>query len=152
MSMKAKLPADRVENGRMMDGEKEQTDFINVVVLRDKAPRLRNVVTVRCWMGRSRNAHTVYCSIWVRATNGKWYAGHGNAGGYGYHRTSAALQQAINSAGIKLYGSPYNRSDEAPDYSKRAFIDGVGESAMREALEAITRAAGYRGEILMTGI
>lgn len=57
-------------------------------------------------MGRSRNASTVYASIWVHA-NGHYLAGHGNAGGYGYHKESAAFQDAITSAGIQLVGSPY---------------------------------------------
>lgn len=162
MNIKAKLPKQRVENGKMLDGKKEQTDYINVVAMQPAKrwngsewvaqSRLCNPITVRCWMGRSSNAHTVYCSIWVRTTEGDQYAGHGNAGGYGYHRTSAALQAAIDSAGIELFGLVCGNRDEKPDISKRAYIDGVGEQAMREALEAITRAAGYRGAILMTGL
>ena len=52
-------------------------------------------------------------------------SGHGKAGGYGYHKESAALQEAIESAGIKL----------------RSPIDGAGDSAVRGAMEAINRAA-----------
>lgn len=48
----------------------------------------------------------------------------GKAGGYGYHRQSAALQEAFDNAGITL--------------SRR--IDGVGTSAMEEAMLALAKA------------
>jgi hypothetical protein len=60
--------------------------------------------------------------------------GSGSAGGYGYHRPSAAAQEAIENAGFTLA----NR------------IDGVGESAMREAVLAIAAALGYPGAFLHT--
>ena len=55
-------------------------------------------------------------------------SGSGKAGGYGYHRQSAALGCAIENAGFSL--------------SSR--IDGVGDGAMREALLAIARAVGVK--------
>jgi hypothetical protein len=68
-----------------------------------------------------------YACIWVhgRATNQYGYGG-GHAGGYGYHRASAAAQEAIKDAGITLSES----------------IDGCGEEAIRKAIEAIAEAAG----------
>ena len=61
--------------------------------------------------------------LWV-STRDMHASGSGKAGGYGYHRQSAALGVAIENAGFSL--------------SSR--IDGVGDDAMREALLAIARA------------
>lgn len=107
---------------------------------------MREIVCARAYRGRSRTASTVYASLWVHGLEVET-SGNGSAGGYGYHKESAAFQAAINSAGIELYGSPYQSRIEKPDYKKRAFIDGVGESAMRSAFEAIARAAGARGKL-----
>lgn len=63
--------------------------------------------------------------LWV-STADMHTSGSGKAGGYGYHRQSAALGVAIENAGFSL--------------SSR--IDGVGDDAMREALLAIARAVG----------
>jgi hypothetical protein len=65
--------------------------------------------------------------LWV-STESMHTSGSGKAGGYGYHRQSAALGCAIESAGFSL--------------SSR--IDGVGDDAMREALLAIARAVGVK--------
>ena len=55
------------------------------------------------------------------------FAGYGRASGCGYHKPSAALAAAIESAGIKL----------AQD------IDGYGDGAMRDALHAVGEAMGF---------
>lgn len=64
-----------------------------------------------------------YCCLWIHGP-GEHGSGAGKAGGYGYHKESAALQEAIGRAGIRL-SEP---------------IDGRGDSAMDDALEAIARA------------
>jgi hypothetical protein len=96
--------------------------------------RLHEICTARWYMGRSKEASVVYCSIWVhrpeqrdRKTGelevpGAWWSGTGKAGGYGYHKQSAALHQAIRSAGITLSRS----------------VSGTGEC--EDALKAIARA------------
>lgn len=126
---------------------------------------VREIVTARAYMGRSNSASTVYASLWVHAgelsTSGK-----GSAGGYGYHKESAAFADAIRSANIELWGSPYAdvprwNHEEKREYTpaevrkikreqekKRANIGGCGESSMRAAFEAIARAAGARGKLL----
>ena len=61
-------------------------------------------------------------------------SGGGSAGGYGYHKSSAASQAALDDAGIVL---------TAPDSvttAKSTHIDGCGDNAMREALSAIAMA------------
>lgn len=69
----------------------------------------------------SSSFETCYCCLWVHGDN--YTAGSGKAGGYGYHKESAALAEAIKAAGIKL-----DRD-----------ISGRGSEAMREAMEAIGR-------------
>ena len=75
----------------------------------------RAIVTARIYYPGT----VAYCSLWVSGGRGQ-----GSAGGYGYHKPSAALADAIQDAGIVL-----DRS-----------ISGVGDSAMTEACEAIARA------------
>ena len=95
----------------------------------------KQVVDARFWMGRSNSASVVYCSIWIHG-NGFECSGRGQAGGYGYHKPSAAFAAAVGSAGIQL-AKP---------------VDGVGDSAVRDAIETIGQAMGYRGKMLFTGI
>lgn len=116
------------ENGKNLGGSKEIVNSWSFVVNTKKG--LQEPIRIRWWMARGRNAMRVYCSIWVHG-KGIHAAGHGHVDGGGYHKESAALDQAIESAGITL--------------SKH--IDGVGERAMREAGEAIVKALGYRGKV-----
>jgi hypothetical protein len=71
--------------------------------------------------------------LWINTTNkkhpyGLHVSGSGKAGGYGYHRASAALGEAIHNAGFTLSES----------------ISGRGESAMREAMLALAKVAGIK--------
>ena len=113
----------------------------------------RVVVDCRVYMGRSRNASTVYAAVWVNISAAKkpdaWLygetSGRGFASGYGYHKGSAAIGDAISSAGIELYGSPYtNTQGDKVDMKKRAHIGGCGDEAARAALLAIAYAAGFK--------
>lgn len=76
-----------------------------------------------------------YCSLWINGA-GRYGRGQGKAGGYGYHKPSAALADAISDAGVTLTGDVYGRAKT----DKRCSISGVGDSAMTEACEAIARA------------
>ena len=125
-------------NALNMAGEKEQ---VNRIVLIDKKTE-REVLDTGFYMARGRNAQTVYCSIWVHTKDGKEHSGHGKAGGGGYHKESAALADAIASAGISLWGDQYNRTKTPKD--TKAHISGCGERAMHDACNAIAYAAGYR--------
>lgn len=126
---------------------------------------LREIVTVRCYMGRSRNSSTVYASIWVNGDD-IHTSGKGCAGGYGYNKHSAAVGEAIKSAGIELYGNPYGvqqyNYEEKRAYTEeeqknmlketmksRCYINGVGDKAIEEAIKAIAKAAGAKGELLI---
>lgn len=120
----ATLPAEDTTNGWWQDN-KEQTSFWRVVAL--KSGEFKHPITVRVWYGRSRNASTCYAALWA-SNHTRSLGGSGSAGGYGYHRESAAVDEAFRSAGIKL----------------RLNINGAGESAIRDALTALAVALGYR--------
>jgi hypothetical protein len=109
----ATLPTTNdISNATNWSGKKELIDAMSVIVVTpDKRPQ--EVCTARWYMGRSKAASTVYCSVWIRrprildkdgnlAINSAWWSGTGSAGGYGYHKSSAALDEAIRSAGITL--------------------------------------------------
>lgn len=150
------------QNARQPSGNKEQTACAEVSVIH--YGRIENPITARFYMGRSNQASVVYCCLWIRTAKGTHHSGRGSAGGYGYHKASAALQDALTSAGVELYGYPYSGPNHDRDgkpieditamlkAKKRASIGGVGESAMRAALESLTRAAGYRGYLQITGL
>lgn len=72
-----------------------------------------------------------YCCLWLN--NGSChFSGSGSAGGYGYHKGSASLSDAIrNLIETDMDATPLN-------YIKfEGSVSGVGESAMREALETL---------------
>lgn len=122
--------ADQLDTyaGKNHANEKETISSYNVVAI-DKS-RAVNVVTCRVYAGRSRNAAIVYATVWL---HGKEYhaSGSGQAGGYGYHKESAALDTTLHMAGVSLSRSVY----------------GTGET--EAALEATARALGYKGRLLV---
>lgn len=65
---------------------------------------------------------SAYACLWVYSAD-CYTRGSGQARGYGYHRASAAAQEAINAAGIDLSES----------------ISGCGDWAINDAIAAITR-------------
>ena len=148
--MKTKQPAIRAtftaenSNARNRANEKEIVGGFKLICRKAEA----EVVDVRFYMGRGSYASTVYCSIWVTLAAGKkpadweyWtVSGSGHAGGYGYDKRSSALEDAIERAGIELYGDCYGRA-EKPDFKKRARIGGTG--VVEPALCAIAYAAGF---------
>ncbi len=91
---------------------------------------------IRATIRQSARGSTVHCALWVGYVEGigSTRYGFGRAGGYGYCKASAALQDAIDKAGIAL--------------SER--IDGRGEDAMRRALLAIAAAAGWNRVSVVT--
>lgn len=127
--MKATLSTQN-QNARHTKGETISKITLIAYYPDDERSPFHEVVTAYFLMGRSSSASVVTCSLWVHGKqNGQYFetSGQGKAGGYGYHKDSAALADAIDSAGIKL-----DRS-----------ISGVGSEAMREALLAIGTALGY---------
>ena len=137
MKIKASI-IKKVENAKRPDN-KELVSAYSLVV-RLPSGEMREVVTVKCYMGRSASASVVYAVLWVRCADGEWTSGSGSAGGYGYHRESAAIASAISSAGIEL--QDLDRTDHWFD------LGGTGTSYYPQVFEAIARAAGYRGRTL----
>lgn len=103
-------------------------------------PQFREIVDLRLYMGRSSSSSRVYASVWIQS-NDFYTTGHGVASGWGYCKRSAAADSALSSAGIQLFGTPYGSKE--PNFAEKASINGVGESAIREALLAIGEALGY---------
>jgi hypothetical protein len=92
------------------------------IISRSRKPwsdgRLDPEITLRLYGTGSKN----FACLWVR-TEDDSRNGSGSAGGYGYHRPSAAADEAIRNAGFELSRS----------------IAGVGEGAVRDALFAIAK-------------
>ncbi len=117
----------------------------------------RVIVDCRCYMGRSSSSSQVYASIWINSIKplgddaegfATYTSGHGIAGGYGYHKESAAIGEAISSSGFTLFGNVSGYGDK-PDFKKSCNIAGVGESAIKSALLAIAYACGSRDVIFV---
>jgi hypothetical protein len=82
---------------------------------------IRELMTVRWYWTNAR----CYCCLWIHNdANLTGASGSGFVGGGGYHKTSAAMQKALDSAGIEL----------------DIHIDGCGDSAIESALHAIGEA------------
>ena len=128
----ATLPRASRSNGKNLSGQKSLASAMSAIAVING--KMREVVIARWYMARkSDGASPVYASIWTYGA-GFGISGHGRATGYGYHKASAALSTALESAGIVL--------------SER--IGGLGDGAIRRALEAIARAiAGDAAEILI---
>jgi hypothetical protein len=147
LTMKAFFNGKNESNAINYSGEKERISTYQVIGKRNG--KLSSIVEARFYMGRSSGSSVVYCSLWVQGDN--YCSGAGKAGGYGYHKESAALASAISSAGLALFGSNYSTwgNDVKPDFKKTAHIGGCGCESMRMALKAIARAAGAKGQLLI---
>lgn len=131
-------------NGTNYGGEKETVGQLKIVSKISGKEGLRVPFDARFYMGRSRTAATVYCTVWVHGyKDGQevYTSGTGRAGGYGYHKQSAALDAALRDAGVRLFGSPYAGSDNE-DLSKECSISGCGSSSMAAAAEAVAKEVG----------
>ena len=126
------LPQVKHQNARNLTPQKELVSAMSAVTVING--KMREVVVARWYKARkSDGASPVYASIWTYGA-GFAISGHGRATGGGYHKASAALSAAIDSAGIVL-SEP---------------IAGVCDGASRRALEAIARAiAGDAADILI---
>jgi hypothetical protein len=144
--MKATLPTPAKQNAKNHGDKKELIHSYKVIayepqfLARDEhgipvenplhksyQGNFQEIIDLRLYMSRSGDgASPIYGSIWINGNN-QHTSGSGMAGGYGYHKGSAAAGDAIVSAGIKL-----DRD-----------INGRGDSAIREALTDIAQAMGF---------
>ena len=123
--MKAKL-IKQASNAKNQAGDKELVSAFSVIGKIDGA--LKEVVCTRVYMGRSKSAIAVHASIWVHGTVET--SGRGSATGYGYHKESAAIASAIESAGIELLGSQYS------DDKGMVYVDKPNPNFSESALNA----------------
>ncbi len=135
-----------LSNAKNFSQEKELVSRYMVI---DKKTE-KVIIDCRCYMGRSSNSSQVYASVWINSLKPlcedaegftTYTSGHGIAGGYGYHKESAAIDDAISSAGFTLFGS-LSGYDDKPDFKRTCNIAGIGESAIEAALLAIAHACG----------
>ncbi len=129
--MKATIDQGKNRNAIDHDRNKETIHSLNAVV--SHKGKLEEVINLRLFMGRSRNAQTVYASVWISGKNYFFASGTGKASGGGYCKRSASASEAFKSAGI-TFDSP---------------VSGRGMSVVRDAIEATVRALGYRGQLLI---
>jgi hypothetical protein len=81
-------------------------------------------VTLRLYLTNSM----AYCCIWIASGPkfDKYTQGSGSAGGYGYHRPSAAAAEAIKNAGFDLSSDIAGRGDEAIKQAVKALAKSIG--------------------------
>jgi hypothetical protein len=94
------------------------------------------VLTANSFYGKGNGMQPVRVCVWINLPAGggyrrTWLAGQGKAGGCGYHKESAALDDALGNAGIKL------------DHSIS------GSSVYFDAFSAIADMAGFTGPYLL---
>lgn len=125
--MKAKI-TKREHDGKIRQNRKEDKLLYEYAAImpalsdmRENPPSARAIVTLRVYGTGAMN----YACLWARDAGGAIsISGGGRAGGYGYHRASAAVQAAFDDAGIQL-------SED---------IGGRGDRAIEEAVYALARA------------
>ena len=149
--MQAIMPATARSYAVNHGGHKETLSTVKLIDKRTE----RVVVDARWYQARSPNTHTMYCSIWCNGASVEC-SGHGQASGWDYHKQSAACQDAIHSAGVELYGSPYDHPVNGDTLAQtramiktRAYIGGCGERSILVALCAIAYAMGYKNCVMV---
>ena len=122
MKIKAINPVDAI-NAKAHRKEKGFYQELSVVAV--YKGQFITPITVRFYT----TGQLVYCCLWVHDRIHNVYAsGSDRAGGYGYHKASTALGEAMRKAGIELSES----------------ISGRGQSAMMDAIGALTKKLGFR--------
>ena len=127
----------------------QEKELVSRYLVIDKKTE-RVIVDCRCYMGRSSNSSQVYASVWINSNKPlcedeegftTYTSGRGSASGYGYHKESAAIGEAISSSGFTLSGNASGYVDK-PDFKRTCNIAGIGDSAIKSALLAIAYACG----------
>ncbi len=123
--MQAIIKTPHVENisNQARNARNKQALIHQYTVLGIIDGEIRSLVEARIYMSASRSAERMTAILWIHGKN--YASGSGYAGGYGYHKASAAVGNAIDAAGFSL-GS---------------HIHGGGESALIDGLKAVALAA-----------
>jgi hypothetical protein len=125
--MKAKFNLKRKTKGFNINHRKEKNFQEEYKVLIIEGNEIVEIINCRIYGTASTN----YCCLWL--FGGTNIHASGSAGGYGYHRPSAAAQEAIYNTGFELY----------TDEDKPTDINGMGDNSIQTALTAIAREMGY---------
>jgi hypothetical protein len=87
----------------------------------------QSIFDVRWYMSRTGDgASTLYCNIYFD-TPTLFTSASGKAGGYGYHKESAAFADACRNAGLQVSRD----------------VSGVGSDAVDGVMEAVAKALGF---------
>jgi hypothetical protein len=87
------------------------------------------VIDCRVYAAKNPKSSQIMAAIWICDYNGNRFShGVGIAGGYGYHKGSWAIENALKDMGITLDGR----------------IAGFGYDACKAAFSSIMKALGYR--------
>ena len=94
-------------------------------------------IVMKCYYAQSSN------SVELTIKSGDVYhRAIGKATGYGYHRSSAALAEAIELLNITI----------VDDKGQKEYIDGRGDTAMRDVLLAIAKSLNWGESVFMNEI
>lgn len=110
-----------IDGSSTIHTNRKENNYVGQYTMIDRAT-CANYAELRFYCTQSR----AYACFWLFGREKGCISGGAYAGGYGYHRKSAAAENAFKRAGIRL---------DAP-------IGGYGDGAVRDALEAIGRACG----------
>ena len=153
-NLKARFTTEN-DNGKN-NGQKMET--ISTYKVIDKKTE-HEIILIRVYIGRSRNAETVKASVWIDGIKenkrpsdwSQWgsISGHGSAGGWGYCKESTAVCDAFASAGVQFFGSLSSYMDKKPDMKKQVYFGGYGTSFIKTACLAVANAAGYNDVVFV---
>jgi hypothetical protein len=111
-------PKDGIQARKHRKENNFQESYNLIVKTKDKENPLKEIASLRIYGTNAMN----YACLWINDSDKNIHCnGSGSAGGYGYHRPSAAAAEALESAGIEL-SNP---------------IGGRGDSAISEAMKAL---------------
>ena len=119
-----------------------------VLIARGQNGELVEAITVRTyWNPRGSGMQPVRASVWCVPfeRSDEWRNGRGTAGGCGYHKSSAAIAEAFDNAGIEFWGSAYKYHNEKVSFKNRVHFGGTGDTAYPEIFKAAAKALGYKG-------
>lgn len=87
------------ENGKNLASEKEIIEMRNLIAF--DGEKFNELIWVRWYTARIRQAEKVHCSIWINTkVFGRYTSGYGTASGIGTCKLSTAFAEALKCAGI----------------------------------------------------
>lgn len=126
--MKATINFSNELKNNVSNFRKEKGFFSSFsAIVPDEKGKLFSAIDLRFYFVGRDGMSPTYACIWIVDRKGNFTSGGGKASGCGYHKPSAAAQDAMQAAGVTLSKS----------------ISGVGEGAIERALIAICEAMGY---------